>query len=100
LKAGLGRFLPVFPELVKNDPWWTDPKIDPHRPPYVNQAFAQPTTPMFYIYNPAYAQVETEHVWGVALSDVMANGMTPQLAATKAFRRIDEIFAQYPIHQA
>ncbi len=100
LKAGLGRFLPVFPELVKNDPWWTDPKIDPHRPPYVHQAFVEPTTPLFYVYNPAYARVETEHVWGQAMADIMAHGMAPQAATDKAFRRLDEIFAQYPIHQA
>jgi multiple sugar transport system substrate-binding protein len=100
LKVGLGRFLPVFPELVKNDPWWNDPKIDPHRPPYVHQAFVEPTTPMFYVYNPAYARVETEHVWGQAMADIMAHGMAPQAANDKAFRRLEEIFAQYPIHQA
>jgi multiple sugar transport system substrate-binding protein len=100
LKTGLGRFLPVMPELVKNDPWWTDPKIDPHRPPYIQQAFVDPTTPYFYTYNPAYAQVETEHVWGVAMADIMAHGMAPKEATDKAFRRIEEIFTQFPIHQA
>ncbi len=30
LKAGLGRWLPAMPELVKSDPFWLDPK-DPHR---------------------------------------------------------------------
>ncbi len=100
LKTGLGRFLPVFPELVKNDPWWNDPKIDPHRPPYVHQAFVEPTTPLFYVYNPAYARVETEHVWGQAMAHIMAHGMAPQAANDKAFRRLEEIFAQYPIHQA
>jgi multiple sugar transport system substrate-binding protein len=30
LKAGLGRYLPVMPDLVKNDPFWLDPK-DLHR---------------------------------------------------------------------
>ena len=39
LKGGLGRWLPIYPELVKNDSWWTDPKQDIHRPPYVEQAF-------------------------------------------------------------
>ena len=100
LKVGLGRFLPVFPELVKDDPWWTDPKIDPHRPPYVHQAFVEPTTPLFYVYNPAYARVETEHVWGEAMADIMANGMSPQAATDKALGRLETIFAEYPIHQA
>lgn len=75
----------MFPELVKNDPWWNDPKIDPHRPSYVRQAFAAPTAPMFYVYNPAYARVETEHVWGEAMADIMANGVAPQAATNKRF---------------
>src|ERR1700738_2478916 len=36
LKTGLGRYLPAMPAIVKNDPWWLDPK-DPHRPVYVHQ---------------------------------------------------------------
>ncbi len=100
LKAGLGRFLPVFPQLVENDPWWTDPKVDPHRPPYVREAFDNPTVPSFYVYNPGYAQVETEHVWGLALADVMTRGVAPEQAAASAFQRVEQIFARYPIRQA
>ena len=100
LKVGLGRFLPVMPELVTSDPWWTDPKQDPHRPPYARQAFEEPTTPYFWVFNPAYAEVETEHVWGLALADVMVAGMAPQAAADKALKRIEAIFAKYPIVQS
>lgn len=99
LKAGLGRFLPVYPKLV-NDPWWRDPKQDPHRPPYVHEAFDTPTLPSFYVYNPAYAQVETEHLWGLALADVMTRGAAPEQAADAALKRIKTIFAKYPIRQA
>jgi hypothetical protein len=35
LKTGLGRNLPAMPAIVKNDPWWLDPK-DPHRVGYVH----------------------------------------------------------------
>jgi multiple sugar transport system substrate-binding protein len=97
LKGGLGRFLPVFPELVKDDPFWLDPKIDPHRLPYVEQGLVNPTIPYFYVYNPAYAQVETEHVWEVAQADVVSGGMKVQDAADKAWKRIEAIFAKYPI---
>ena len=97
LKGGLGRYLPVFPELVKNDPFWLDPKIDPHRPPYVEQGLVNPTIPYFYVYNPAYAQVETEHVWEVAQADIVSGGMKVQDAADKAWKRIETIFAKYPI---
>src|SRR5207245_11137618 len=37
LKTGLGRFVPCMPSIVKDDPWWLDPK-DPHRVAYVQQA--------------------------------------------------------------
>jgi multiple sugar transport system substrate-binding protein len=36
LKSSLGRFLPTMPEIVKNDPFWLDPK-DPHRANYARQ---------------------------------------------------------------
>jgi multiple sugar transport system substrate-binding protein len=98
LKGGLGRWLPVFPELVKNDPFWTDPKQDPHRPPYVKEAFGgAPLVPYYYIYNPAWAQVRTEHPFNVAIHDVTAGGMKPADAVTKAFKRIDDIFIKYEI---
>ena len=32
LKAGLGRWVPAIPQLVKDDPLWLDPE-DPHRRP-------------------------------------------------------------------
>src|SRR5215475_6526659 len=47
-----------------------------------------------------YAQVQDEHSWGVAWTDVIAGGMTPRAAAEKAFNRIEEIFAKYPIGQS
>ena len=100
LKGGLGRWLPVFPELVKNDPWWTDPKIDPHRPPYVKQGMDEPTIPFFFVHNPAWAQVRTEHLFQVAWAEIVNGGAKPEEAAAKAFRRAEAIFAKYPIAQS
>jgi multiple sugar transport system substrate-binding protein len=94
LKTGLGRNLPAMPSIVKNDPWWTE---DPHRKAYVEQALLGPTVPEFFCYNPAYAQVRNEHVFGTAWADIMKGGMTPEAAAEKAFKRVEEIFAKYPI---
>jgi len=31
--------------------------------------------------------------------DIIQGGMTPQAAAEKAFKRVEEIFAKYPIAQ-
>src|SRR6267142_334566 len=42
LKTGLGRRAPAMPSIVKDDPWWTDPK-DPHRVAYVQQCLLSPT---------------------------------------------------------
>jgi multiple sugar transport system substrate-binding protein len=96
LKVGLGRSIPAMPSIVKNDPWWFE---DPHRKAYVEQGLLGPTVPEFWVFNPAYAQVRNEHVWGVAWADIMKNGMTPEAAADKAFKRVEEIFAKYPIEQ-
>jgi multiple sugar transport system substrate-binding protein len=97
LKNGLGRWLPSMASIVKNDPWWF---ADPHRASYTKQVLIDPTIPEFWVFNPAYAQVRNEHVWGVAWADIIQGGMTPQAAAEKAFKRVEEIFAKYPIAQA
>ena len=52
------------------------------------------------MFNPARAQVSTERVFGLAINHAMNNGMTPQAAIDKAFRRCEAIFAKYPIVQA
>jgi multiple sugar transport system substrate-binding protein len=97
LKGGLGRWLPIFPELVK-DTWWTDPKQDSHRPPYVSEAYGgRPLVPYYYVYNPAWAEVRSEHPFNVAFHDVTANGMKATDAVNKGFKRIEEIFAKYQI---
>ncbi len=97
LKTGLGRRVPAMPSIVKNDPWWM---ADPHRKAYATQALLRPTVPVFWAYNPAYAQVQNEHVWQTGWADIIQGGMTPQKAAEKAFKRIEDIFAKYPIQQS
>jgi len=97
LKTGLGRNIPAMPSIVKGDHWWFD---DPHRAAYTTQGLLSPTLPQLWAYNPAYAQVQNEHVWAVGWVDIMKEGMAPQAAAEKAFKRIEEIFAKYPIASA
>src|ERR1700738_304231 len=99
LKTGLGRNLPAMPAIVKNDPWWLDPK-DPHRVTYVRQGLFGPTVPTFWTSNPAYAQVQNEHVWQTGWAEIMKDGAAPQAAAEKACKRVEEIFAKYPITQS
>jgi len=96
LAAARGRWMPVMPEIVKNDPYWTDP-ADPHRVVAVKQEIDGPTEPWPMAYNPAYAQVNAEEVWGKAEGEVAANGVDPATAVEHAFARIKDIFAQYPV---
>jgi multiple sugar transport system substrate-binding protein len=97
LKVGLGRAVPVTPAVVKSDPWWF---ADPHRKAYTQQAVFGPTVPAYWVYNPAYAEVQNTHIWSAAWADVIRNGMTPEAAADKAFRQVEAIFAKYPIAQS
>jgi multiple sugar transport system substrate-binding protein len=96
LKTGLGRNLPAMPAIVKDDPWWLDPQ-DQHRVAYVKQGALGQTIPTFWTSNPAYAEVQNEHVWAAGWADIITGGMTPQAAAERAFKRVEEIFAKYPI---
>jgi multiple sugar transport system substrate-binding protein len=100
LKGGLGRWLPTIPSIAKNDPWWTDPKRDAHVAAYTKQGLFSPTLPYYYIYNPAYAEVWTEHVWNQAFHDMVNGRVGAEEATNKALKRIEEIFAKYPIAQA
>jgi multiple sugar transport system substrate-binding protein len=97
LKTGLGRNLPAMPAIVKDDPWWF---ADPHRAAYTRQGLLGPTVPTFWTSNPAYAQVQNEHIWQMAWAEIMKDGVAPQAAAEKAFKQVEEIFAKYPIAQS
>jgi multiple sugar transport system substrate-binding protein len=99
LKAGLARWLPAIPDIVKSDPWWTDPK-DPHRLAYVTQGVLGNTVPNHYVFNPGWAEANAAQIWGQAHANVIRENMTPQAAAEGALKRIGEIIAKYPITQA
>ena len=100
LKGGLGRRLPPMTSIVENDnAFWLDPKNEPLEA-YTRQGIYGPTIPPYEVYNPARAQVSTEHVFGNAMNDVIQNRVSPEAAIDKAFKRCEAIFAKYPIDQA
>ena len=66
---------------------------------YVRQGLFSPTVPTFWTSNPAYAEVQNEHVWQAAWAEIIQDSATPQAAAEKAFKRVEEIFSKYPIAQ-
>jgi multiple sugar transport system substrate-binding protein len=98
LKGGLGRWAVPLPEIAKGDPFWFHE--DPHRTAYATETLINPTVSLYQAFNPAMAQIDAEHVFSVAMLDVMTNGMTPEQAIDKAFKRAEAVFAKYPIAQA
>ena len=98
LKGGLGRWMLPVPEIAKSDPFWLNE--DPHRTAYAQQTLFGPTLPIYEVFNPAIAEVNAEHLFSVAEFDVMREGMAPEQAIDKAFKRVEEIFAKYPIQRA
>ncbi len=97
-KNGLGRWVIPVPEIIKNDPFWL--KEDPHREAYSKLTLLGPIQPIYEVYNPAIAEVNGEHLFSVAMFDVMNDGMAPDKAIDKAFKRAEEIFAKYPIQES
>jgi len=91
----MGRNLPAQPALTKS-PFWQDPK-DPHLRGYVQQGLLGPTMPNYYVFNPALAEVYSQHVWSGPMIDVAKEGIKPEVTVEKAFKRIEEIFAKYKI---
>ncbi len=99
LKTGLGRWLPAMPEIAKSDPFWLHSK-DPHVAAYAHEGLLAPTVPVQPVFNPGYAEANSQQIWGTAEADVIREGMTPQAAAEKALNRIGAILAKYPIAQS
>jgi multiple sugar transport system substrate-binding protein len=97
LKGGLGRYMPTMVDVVKNDPWWNDAKRDSHVPPYIHQGLFSPTKPDYFAYNPAWAQVRSEHTFHIAFHEIVAEGKPLKEAVAKAMKRVEEIFAKYQI---
>jgi len=95
LKTGLGRWLPPYPDVVKEDPFWL--KQDPHRTAYATEGMLGLTAPNYPSFNPGYAECNAQQIWGIAAADVIKDGMTVQAAADKALKRMGTILAKYPV---
>jgi multiple sugar transport system substrate-binding protein len=96
LKAGLGRWFPAIPQIVKDDPFWTSTEM-PCLLPYITEGVLNPTVPLYNGYSPAWGQFEAEQVWGIAHADVIKNNMKASDAIDKALKRCNAIFAKITI---
>jgi multiple sugar transport system substrate-binding protein len=99
LKGGLGRWAIPLPDFAKSDPFWGH-ATDPHLKTYFQETLWGPTMPTYEAFSPALAEVNADHVFQIGIADIASNGMAPEEAAEKALKRIDQIFAKYPIEQA
>jgi multiple sugar transport system substrate-binding protein len=93
LKAGLGRWAPAIPKIVKDDPFWLSTEM-PCLKPYITEAVLNPTIPVYEGFNPAWGQANAEQLWGQCHADVIKNGVKVADAVDKAFRRAEAIFAK------
>jgi multiple sugar transport system substrate-binding protein len=99
LQGGLGRWAIPMPEFAKNDPFWGH-NTDPHLKTYFHETLFGPTMPVYEAFSPALAQVNAEHVFQLGIANIATHGMAPEKAAEGALKRVEEIFAKYPIQQA
>jgi len=96
LKAGLGRWFPAIPQLVKDDPFWLKSDM-PCLKPYIEEGVINPTLPVYEGFNPAWGQANSEQLWGQAHADVIKQKMKPADAVDKALKRFNEIFQRVGI---
>jgi len=94
LKAGLGRWVPAMPHIVKEDPFWMSTEM-PCLKPYVTEAVLNPTIPVFEGFSPAWGQANAEQLWGQCHADVIKSSMKVADAVDKAFRRAEQVFAKF-----
>ncbi len=96
LKEARGRWLPIMPAALKEDPYWLDP-TDPHRPVAAKYGLQLPTIAPWQTFTPAYAQVISEQLWAGAEANITQKNMTPDQATEFAVKRIKEIWTQFPM---
>ena len=100
-RAARSRAWPQYSEHAgdrEERPWWFD---DPHRAAYATQGLVEPdSAAILGLQSGLCARSRTSTVWSQGWLDIIQNGMTPQAAAEKAFKRVEEIFAKYPIAQS
>ena len=67
---------------------------------YATEALLTDTVPNYAVFNPGWAEVNAQQIWGSAEADVIRNGIDPKAATEAAFRKVEAIAAKYPIVQS
>ena len=101
LKAGLGRWLPAIPSIVKNDPWWTDPQGSAPARLRLSRACSARRCPYLLRLQSRHGPRRTpQQIWGTAHASVIRDNVSPEAAAEAALKQIGDILAKYPIAQS
>jgi multiple sugar transport system substrate-binding protein len=87
-----GRSFPPMPRALKN-PFWQN-SADPHISTAVKQ-LQGPIRLFHHVIHPAYAQVQSESVWGQAIRRIIVEGQSAEAAADAAIARIQTIFDEW-----
>ena len=95
LKNGLGRWVPVIPQIVKDDPWWLDTKDGPAPVAVCARGRAGADHRRLQRVQSGLGSGQRRAALGQRHADVIKNGMTPAQAVDKAFKRAEAIFAKF-----
>ena len=93
IEAAGGRFFPAN-KANWNDPFWTNPE-DPHISLVRKMLTESPTRSHYFSDSPAYMSVLEQNVWGQALSSIITEDISPEVAADRAISQIKQIFSQW-----
>jgi multiple sugar transport system substrate-binding protein len=89
LEGALARWFPVDKRLL-DTPFWTDTS-DPHKAVEVRQYTQRPQSVWPHVLNYKLIQINAENAWGVAVTDVVLKGATPEKAVDDLIARIKTV---------
>ena len=93
IKQSGGRYFPVMMPAWE-DPFWTDAN-DPHISAATKTLLEHPTRPFYTAQNPAYSQLQEQHVWGGAIDRMIVGGVSAEQAADETIETIKQIFSAW-----
>ncbi|HMR33651.1 MAG TPA: extracellular solute-binding protein [Geminicoccaceae bacterium] len=89
LEGALARWFPVDQRLL-DTPFWKDTS-DPHKTVEVRQYTQRPQSVWPHVLNHKLIQINAENAWGVAVTDVVLKGQTPEQAVDTLIARLKTV---------
>jgi len=89
LEGALARWFPVDQRLL-DTPFWKDTS-DPHKVVEVRQYTQRPQSVWPHVLNHKLIQINAENAWGVAVTDVVLKGQTPEQAVDTLIARLKTV---------